>query len=880
VANLTKDKQVYDADADEKYSSSGPDNTSTHGSFYKQEKPERSSTSNQGAAGFASGNTLAQQEEGVIGGTPTTTSTSGTEKESSYFVPSRHKRRVSARGWLKKRKTIIGAGVGISGILFSILFSFAPILKLEFIFQGLSERAGASNDYAVGQRVDVLMGNYLTRKYFQNAGYEVYVGDTLYSTLYGNWASAKFENQLYTDYGINFEALDSNGNRITSARQVPTQWQVSLSDTDPIKIKGTTIDLDLIDSPLDKREFKRVVKAALKEETRFSQVLKRWHLWRIIKNKYQVPNRFIPKLITDTKASYINKKRAVKKWLFTRAASAFSSHLGSLMACFLDKNECSKILDQRRAAESSLTPEEQADLNSELDDLVKQLDETPDTDTVAKKLIQDKINNINSQLSRAGGEVAEKATKETVEEMFDNPQAAFEKVFKNSKLVRFFTSTLAKKIIVTIGIVGVVNILAKIDEGLQSNSIGRATYDLQSLNMINATAPYITAASQLKSGDLDSEEAGLLLESFDGFEKSIIYQMENTGYDPAQPTPEGTVPTKIAYDCDGDQVIDTNPETSVDYVTPDNPICSKMILAKDYTLFTSQSWYQSTISPLLGVFRNTVGRLINWAGGLFDAIISPIINPILDATGINNAISNGVEYALGQFVSPACTNLEEGALAYDCIRGGVELMNNSVAQEALNGIGGAYQTAAEHNLVMNYQMDVYDEDWKHEPLFARLFSTESYRSLLARAVVGTPSTVSDTATTIAHAVTTPLSSLSSLFSSLFSPVNAQDTLPDDYNPYEIVHYGYDLNDPNLQAEPGTGVYADCETGKYDDYEDKRDAEIAGEAPDDYEDKRDAEIAGEAPEDAPWPVATTPNYCALEKTAIEAAGAVVHAEEGN
>lgn len=832
----------YDQDADEAHNPS----------LSSQEMVDAANKSTAGGGiPYKSSGDLAKKEAGAT--EPSTPTIGDNEPGGIKYSGGAQGQNSKGKSNKKKYGLIAGAVGGVMAVI-AMFLSFILPYKLEFILQGIDEQVNAVSDYAVGSRVDALVGRYMTQKYFAAGGGRYAVAGTLEGTLYNNWRIARFEDRLYKSSGIQFEAgsVDKETGLFTRYEgrgNQPTAWRVLSGSHSSAIINGNKFDLHTIFSSntVDSREFRRIVKQALKDETRFFQVVKRFNLWRIIRNKHQVPGRLVPHIVTDTRASYREKKIAIKKWLVKRAITPFSSKLGLFMGCLIDTATCSGLSRQIQAP----TPQE-------IDDALKTLNDfVDDPEKISKEVLEASAEKFTKNgLANVGNNAVETVVK-TVDGV---SVSAFSQEFP--KLASVLASETTAKLIKTAGVIGLVDILAKIDAALKSNAFGKAAYAMQSLSMINAAYPYMTAASQMKAGDISAEEAGLIMESFDNFEQSPMYQVENGFMKDTSltawltPRASATSETKIPYDCNSDGVLDPDVDSSVDFVTYGNPVCSHMMLAKDYDFMRDQGWYTNTIRPILSAYSASIGKIVGAVLGVFNALIGPVVNALLSATGADKLLASTLEYAASKIISPACTNLEEGGQAYDCLRGGMELMGNVIGEESQNGIGGHYLSPTEYNKVVAYQMDQYEQEWKKQPLYARIFSTKSHRSLLAKAVIHAPSNTGKAVSNIAKVIISPFKAVASVFGSLLSPAKATSDLPADWNPYRIVHYGYALGDSALNQEPGAKPFENCEGTGFKDQDEDRENSLR------------------ETEGAPFEVYTTANYCALEKTAIEAAGMLV------
>lgn len=174
-------------------------------------------------------------------------------------------------------KKKIGVGGGIAGLLASMVFGFFSLmpLKIESMMKNIYGDHMGKVENALERRAMKTFAKYAIKGGISSDGALVATGSPL-ADLYRTWKTQGFEKNLAEKYGIKIEQGNKRGTiKITTPQG--TQDFTSAEDYDRF-----------LNRDLSRRETRDFVRASLKSETRWNQVIKRHHLRKWMFNAYGV----------------------------------------------------------------------------------------------------------------------------------------------------------------------------------------------------------------------------------------------------------------------------------------------------------------------------------------------------------------------------------------------------------------------------------------------------------------------------------------------------------------------------------------------------------------------------------------------------------------
>lgn len=663
----------------------------------------------------------------------------------------------------KGNKGLMAAG-GIFGVIVIGIVSFIGFLlpyKVTSIIEGIESRVGQVPQYAVQRRMEYYMSRYLILRTLERSGANVvlsngnytYLGTSVPETLYTNWKGAKLEAKMLADRGLKIEALLPEG---TPGYAKPTNWR--FKNIDPARAGP------LDDVTLDRTEARKYINKLTREDTKWSQVLKRHHNRMIMKKYFGIDNwKPFEKDIDRTREKYRDAKKAFKKRVIQKTIGKSSSKFAKYFNCIVD-----------------LGPEE-----------CRNKIKAPDAPQVdAESLVP------NDELDELADDVAERAAKETTEEAESLIAKEFFEVM--SKIA-------AKKVLIsTVTLVaGILDFAAKTVQSLESGNLSQVVYDRNASQYIGYTANFLSGSDQLRAGqDVDIQDAQIMTETFNGYEESPVYQAlhEVPSY--------GFLGTANAATEEARTVMkDCNNDGELEPLDSGELVCPERRLIQNKTTFTNEPVWDNVIVPIANFERSTLGALLDLINQIIQSITSFLhvddaIARIFDLLHIDDAFVVAFRWFLNRVFGVAVTGQEQSGDAYDTLAGGITAMQSSLGGDASatgeNSIGGRLLTDAEVAAVNQEMNEQGEYEKKTQTLFARYFDPDNYQSLTGTAVAHMPNSLSSASIQLSS-VLAPANIFRSIGNLFMRPSTAQD-LP-AINPFHALQMGYTSDDLSFDMSP-------------------------------------------------------------------------------
>ena len=173
-------------------------------------------------------------------------------------------------------KKKIGVGGGIAGLLTTMVFGFFSMLplKIESMMKNIYGDHMGKVENALERRAMKAFAKYAIKGSIASDGAIVATGSPL-ADLYKTWKTQGFEKGMAEKYGIKIEQGKAGRIRVTTPQG--TQDFASAEDYDRF-----------LNRDLTRRETRDFVRASLKAETRWNQIIKRHHLRKWMFNAYGI----------------------------------------------------------------------------------------------------------------------------------------------------------------------------------------------------------------------------------------------------------------------------------------------------------------------------------------------------------------------------------------------------------------------------------------------------------------------------------------------------------------------------------------------------------------------------------------------------------------
>lgn len=686
--------------------------------------------------------------------------------------PARPGLRTAASNLSTYRK--LGIGMGLMGILVAIavaFFSFMLPFKLTHIIESIEQRVGNVPEYAVDRRLEFYMNRYLMIRTLEATGdfdfspggadrdRFTYLGDSFWNTMYTNWKGAKLENTLATKYGIKIRA-DVNPEVFRRSSKIRAD-QFSIEHT------GVGKESRLRNQSLDRTEVRDFIKQFAKEETRSHEVFKRYNMRKVMKRYYGVGNwKPFERKIDEGKNAYYEKKRAIQKRLVTETVGRLSERYEKYMNCLLGSTTASACRAELKKADPDINLADADKKSSGIDDTNNKIDDlTPEggSDKTLRKKIAGEISD----------KLAEFGIKKTTQKLVASAAAGL----------------------------GIIDSLNTVYNTLNSGILNQVIYDKNAQQYLAYTAPILSAADQIRSGeDFSLEDLRATQEIFDGYDESPVYQAGIPG--------RGTVSAagSIYRDCNGDEA--DGKETLLD---PGETVCPNKRLVQDKTSFTnSQGW--QTLGTILAPYNGTLSKIVaginNLIGSVLDATgITNVIKSIMSAFNLDELAAKSFGFLLNRIAGPVISGAEVSGDAYENLYAGIATQRAAVGGEVgvakEDTIGGGYLSDKQYSVIRDEQMGDYYKELKGKSFFARYFSPSVKESLTGQVAMHMPANASAASQQVVSTLANPFKIFSSL-GSVFSPRAGAATIPQS-NPFHVINMGFAADSPVFTANDGEGM---------------------------------------------------------------------------
>jgi len=681
----------------------------------------------------------------------------------------------------RKQATVGVSGLTIAAVGGSVFLStlFAPI-KVLSITTHLQDVFFASSEQAVGDASEKLMQHYLVKKVMpgmvsgkcnstriSRSCAVIGNGKGPVSALFSAWKDARLENKLYQKYGI--EIIKTNDNKFYF-RSDNLQHRIYLGEYTPSR----RIEFERrVFSQLNSKEVRRETWHAFDSETLWKRMMHRFGAMRLISKKYGarfcIMSCSVQRKAADKWAGVkTDTKRQFFKPVFSERVVGAQTEMYSLVIdCALNSFDCTdgkEVGDDGRVTDSA-----DRDLQSRLDDF----------------------------RSKFGDTEVDKLMKES-EELRKNGMSEY--LLK--KLIGETAGKIGSK---AIPVVGWIDLGAKLMDGARNAkpAIRKLAYASLAVTAIQTYSTYRASADEIKNGDIDLEAVGSIATSLSydknndqggaAAEQTPAYnelfkapEPKTSFYDALSPTTyaaSDTASSSAVYKCD-----DGKPPTTI--TCPEEKVGALSNFGKRLDL--ALSVYSSPLYAVQGTTAKFWNKTAGWVLGKVEGVFGRAAVVAVKALGLGWILDKTQQFAaaaiktLVTFIIPnPITDNPSGGRLFSLAAAGADFAGNDYAHY---GIGGQVLTAKQTATIQQRRLAEERQDLSQMSLFARVFSTSTPNSLIAKLALETPSSVaSGTESVITTIFKNPAQLLSGTFSSLFTSRIASAAGEDLFG---ITQYGY------------------------------------------------------------------------------------------
>lgn len=744
---------------------------------------------------------------------------------------------------LKKRAGIVAAVTG-GGIIAAIIAFLALLpLKLEHMVTNLENRFGAASSQALNRETTNLLKGYITKYIIPSitskrchntvdASCVVTVaGDGPITQTYKAWKNDRFEKKL-ADFGLSMGRSGQTYYINTGGQKVDfsSPEKMAAFINDPGSRQGKKVDIE------------RQLSKFLKDQTRWQRVYYRFRLAPFLKEKNGIRHCINScSKVNEFKDNIAIKKQAAKAYVLERVLSPLSENYSFILQCILAGTVGCNVNTLRNASPGDTTLSTEADQglrdnlrraaarfatdDGRLERLVaksRQLEK----DGVSKYLVR----NIVSKIAESAGKDGVKAG-----------ASAAKAVDPITWLL------LAEQLATTARQIGPV--------------IKYAGYIANSAAAAQLFSAYQTVASETKSGQIDLAQLGSFNNGLDtsldtsdlSSMKSAASTLKDSGSDvtpsSATQTPlyqsimgtavpsTSTTASQISAALSGTAYAATQNSSGDGYICDNGkPVQSGEIVCEEEKLDRGKTTARviesmsklydgylnvvpgmNTLLSIIHAANSVINKGLGWAidkvAPLFSKLLKVYcLNPLSGCSQVKSAINTVGPFMLKQitnilFNSPF--NNLSGGRVFDMLAAGASVSFNQSAQENLGASSVSDTTAGK---VQTAYLNEQQEEFRQQPLFARIFNTTTPYSLISKVALSLPSSASSASSSLfVNLEQNPFNILGQLFASMLAPrgVSAYSGAA-VANPFGVPQAAYSSS--QIPADPETFWNNNCVNG--------------------------------------------------------------------
>jgi exonuclease III len=724
-------------------------------------------------------------------------------------------------GSKKRRRATVGVGLGGGGITMLVAGSiFFGQMKIESIINNVNHDVGAAASQALDTESRTLFERWVIKYIAPNLGKGTChstidagcvshaPGDSPVDRLYNAWRKDKLEQRLAKrglsigiDKGVYY--INTGGKRIDFGN----------NESDVFSDKNTTVG--------QRHEIENTLRARVKEGTFWERTYYRFKIAPLAKKEYGIRHCINAcKHINKFTDSASVKKRAAKAYIVQRVITPLSESYGLLIGCVMDGgggSDCSTKLEDAEPGETTKKSTSSKKLQENLDKyiaahgaeslatLAKKADAIS-KDGFQKYLIKQAATKIAGKISgEAGAEAAGAATAEA-----------------------------AEKAIPVIGWV----ILAAQAEKFAADigpTVQTLAYAANSAAAAQTYTAYETVASEMKSGQIDATQLSSfnssLSTNLDGSSDDVsdagstpLYKstIANAGQSTQTAFLGGVLDSTVSADATTDSASRYSQNgCDGDPVPSGQLVCEVEVLNRGSTVLNDISSgvnFLQTVNPINRIAVDVLAGLASFAGDLLGKATGPAFSGLCKITpscegSMNYLASKGsafMSWLISKVAASSFSAHMSGGRLFDMIYAGAEVVLNGSCQQNLGCAHKSDVAAAE---IRNKYLAEQREEFSHQALFARMFSTNSPYSLVSHLAVTLPTNVTTAGNQLASTLSrNPYSAFHSVAAALFTPGSANAaTLVS--NPFGVPQAAY--SDDEIPKDPEAFFDAHCINGDWE-----------------------------------------------------------------
>jgi hypothetical protein len=707
-----------------------------------------------------------------------------------------------------KKLMLIGTGLstGVIGLIVAVFFVLIP-LKIEHIVTNLQNRFFSSSENAVDKQSENLLSDYV-KKYVMPAltrcsGSSIdkncnpAFGKTSnpVDALYKGWSQARLENKLAENYGIEFRYNKYNRRYYMKVPGITNPKGDDITSfVDPHNRRE--FDKDLF-TQVSRGQVREAVSTAFANESKWKKVMYRYKVGRLLEEKYGIERCLIYCEKRDELAAKIaDQKIAAQLYLINRVITPRTKVLGVVMECLIDPSCNPEKTEPTVATETSTSSGSNPGTSTTTTDGTVTITTGSEEAGAPKDLTFDA-----RVLEEFAAERGSLATAEQLEKAYkDISDNSYQKYILKEILAKLHLGDLAGTAVDSANVIQWVNTAANltVDMKKAGPSVTKLSYVTNASADIKIFSMYRTYADEIHTGHVTATEVGSLVKSLGPISSTASKKDLVGGTASAEETPLfNNLITRVST------TTGSSSYTCANHKSPGSSlICSEEKLGGSNAA-TGISNLLSTpplsyISDIASAWHSVVGGIFNFVGNVFGSIIGSIpgINSI--TSFISSAAQPFFNFLTNKLIPNPFSSNMSGGRTFDLMAVGADVAGNDFAHE---GLGGKVVSATTAATIAAEQDNKARQEFSHQSIFARLFSTDSQYSLISNIAMDIPfDTQGSAESSFASLASNPLGALMSSFASIFSgsaKAGSISGVVDGHDFANVTQY-----EPEVVAHPG------------------------------------------------------------------------------
>ncbi len=657
----------------------------------------------------------------------------------------------------KNRWALAGLGGGLIGLIIagSALFNFLNLFKLEHLLDNIDAKSFARINATFERRSDKWMKAYLTVRLAEfNGTLSRNDNDNLWikankvdtNRPFTDWFRTMrtngFEEKILNKKGIFFSStMTPDGNVAQAVIKVGDQERLfnitagsgkKFTQLNPIELNNIVKQIDhevlqIFDGPETNKSMRRTIRKVVKDETYFFQVLRRRHVRKHIQNKLGVSDW---KFFEKTRNKVTAKKSEIQKKML-RKILPNDTKSGKFLLCVFGAGPCIQNTDlnnpDARSGRAPTGPTTEDEGDKPVTDDQGHVEVNEDDELIRSKVGAN--NEAGAVVEEFGEAVDKRLTEGAVDGLTDNAANAVVRA-------ELLKSIMTKVNVVTavISIVRTMDQISRIDKNIVSGYLAHIAVISKSAQAAQAYTTYAIMRDQIKSGELTSEEFGVIMEGLKGAENSEAYDYffnQSPGTVSALTSKaEFCKPTHVPkpgeyyFNCD---------QTKVGGVNNGDKIQA-----------TYMNSIGATVHPLAVEYRKVrdapgIKQLFDFANWITDqlgSLISSLVEPALRFLGLDDDIERAMVWITERVMTflgaaPILTGVNDAAgLTLTMIGQGSEVVAEGTTREA----GAPASNPASKAFIDNLTLAYMYEQKQDQGLYERYIAINNPDSFAARSL--------------------------------------------------------------------------------------------------------------------------------------------------